>query len=223
MRAADSKRGADGDDGTERPPCCPSIRAANARYSGALGIRHCLGLWLCLLTIALAPAAADTDATASPARVEAAFLRNFARYVSWPAAAFPDTASPWCIGILGPDPFGDVLDSSLQGRSEQGRRFEVYRAEHLGNLPPCQIVFLAYRDAARRRAVLAELKKKPVLSVSDAPDFLELGGVIRLDVGGTVRMAINLDQAKAATLTIRAQMLEVAHEVLHNGSIRRMR
>ena len=162
-------------------------------------------------------------ATRNPYKVEAAYLRNFAHYVTWPDDVFPNSSAPWQIVVLGPDPFGDVLESTLQGRIEQGRSFEVSRAEKLKDLPSCQILYIAYRDAMRRRAVLSGLKDKPVLTVSDAPEFLSEGGVIQFEVNDRVRMSINLDQAHAISLTIQTPMLEVSSKVLENGVIRKVR
>jgi hypothetical protein len=116
-----------------------------------------------------------------------------------------------------------VVEKTLRGRTEQDRDFEVDCAESLGKLPPCQILFIAIGDAERRRAVLAELKDKPVLTVGDAPEFLQEGGVIRFQLGDRVQMSINLDQARSASLTIQTKMLEVAREVWENGAMSRRR
>ncbi len=161
--------------------------------------------------------------TADPYKVEAAFLRNFSHYVTWPAATFADARSPWRIGILGRDPFGDTLEKTLKGRVEQGRTYEIFRADKLEDLPECNIIFIAYRDAARRRAVLAELRGKPVLTVGDAAEFLQEGGIIRFEVGDRVKMSINLDRARSASLTIQTKMLEVSDHVVENGVVRRLR
>ncbi len=168
-------------------------------------------------------AVAQEVVTASPNKVKAAFLRNFTRYVSWPADAFADDHSPWRICILGNDPFGDILDKTVAGRFEQGRAFQVFRAETLNELPRCQIVYIAYKDAAKRRAALAELKKSPVLTVSDAPDFLQEGGIIQFQIGDRVEMNINLDQARSASLAIQTKMLEVSRDVVENGIVKNWR
>jgi hypothetical protein len=168
-------------------------------------------------------AAGQEFAQANPSMVEAAFLRNFARYVTWPANAFTADRSPWSICILGSDPFGGVLEKTFHGRTEQGRTFEIFRAEVLDELPPCQIVFVAYKDAAKRRAALIKLKQRPVLTVGDAPGFLREGGIIRFQVGDYVEMSINLDQARSVSLKIQTKMLEVTREVVENGAVRRRR
>lgn len=177
---------------------------------------------LCLLHLP-SFAAGQEWVTENPYKVEAAFLRNFAHYVTWPADAFADPRSPWCIGILGTDPFGDVLEKTFKGRTEQGRPFEIYRADTPDKLPPCQIVFVAYNDPGRRRSALAELKGKPVLTVGDAADFLREGGIIRFQLRDRVLMGINLDQARAASLKIQTKMLEVSSEVVENGVVRKAR
>jgi hypothetical protein len=159
----------------------------------------------------------------NPYKIKAAFLRNFAHYVTWPDYAFPASNSHWCIGILGRDPFGEILENTFAGRMEQGRQFEIVRANTPDELLPCQIVFIAYRSAAQRRAALDELKGKPVLTVSDAPGFLREGGMIRFQVGDRVHMSINLDRARAAALKIQTRMLEVSSDILENGEIRHVR
>lgn len=187
-----------------------------------------LGGWavrLCMLLFFYLPGAVAGQefGKANPRNVEAAFLRNFARYVTWPAQTFDGEHSPWLVCILGEDPFGETLERTFQGRTEQGRPFEIYRAGSLAKLPTCQIVFVAYRDAARRRAALAKLKNRPVLTVGDAPEFLHEGGIIRFLVSEHVEMSVNLDQARSASLQIQTKMLEVSFEIVENGSVRRRR
>lgn len=158
-----------------------------------------------------------------PNAVKAAFLRNFAHYVTWPANAFASDDAAWSVGVLGDDSFGETLERTLAGRTEQGRPFDVHRAESLDELPRCQIVFIAYKNTAKRRAALAQLRDSPVLTVGEAPEFLDEGGIIRFQVGTHVAMSINLDQARAVSLKIQTPILEVSREVLEDGSLHKLR
>ena len=195
------------------------LRARRLLWAGRWG-----GICGLLLLFCLPCFAADQKfAKADPRKVEAAFLRNFARYVTWPAHAFAEERSPWNVCILGRDPFGEVLEKTFKGRTEQGRTFEIFRAEALDKLPSCQIVFVAYKEAAKRRAALAELKKRAVLTVGDAPGFLHENGIIRFQVEDHVEISVNLDQARSVSLKIQTKMLEVTHEVLENGVVRHQR
>lgn len=196
----------------------PARRASD--HVPAFG-QWCAGLLLMLHLPVLA--LGQEAVTASPNKVKAAFLRNFTHYVSWPAAAFVDERARWRICVLGTDPFGEILDQTLTGRVEQGRAFQTLRAATLNDMPNCQIVFIAYKDGARRRAALAELKKSPVLTVSDAPEFLQEGGIIQLQTADRVEMSINLDQARSASLVIQTKMLEVSREVVENGVVKNWR
>jgi hypothetical protein len=156
-------------------------------------------------------------------RVEAAFLRNFARYVVWPPSAFAGDQAPWAVCIFGDDPFGSVLEQTFQGRTEKGRSFAVVRKVSVEQLNGCQIAYFGGANAARHRAALELLRRMPVLTVGQSPEFLAEGGIIRLTAGERIEMSVNLDQARAASLTIPTKMLEVAHEVVDQGVTRRWR
>ncbi len=157
---------------------------------------------------------------ADPRIVEAAFLRNFAHYVDWPDHAFADERSPWYVCVLGNDPFGEVLERTFEGRTELGRTFKILRSDNPSELNQCQIVYVAYKVSASRRAALAKLRGKPVLTVGNARDFLHEGGVIRFDVEEYVKINVNLDQARAVELAIQTKMLEVSNDIIENGKLR---
>jgi hypothetical protein len=183
-------------------------------------------LWASALMIMLqwpTAVASQESAPVEPDKVKAAFLRNFAHYVTWPENTFADAHSPWRICILGKEPFVQILDKTLTGRTEQGRTFEILRIETLDELPACQIVYISFDDPSRRRAALAALKDQPVLTVGDAREFLREGGMIRFQTGERVELSINLDRTQAASLQIQTKMLEVSHEVLQNGVLRPLR
>lgn len=182
-------------------------------------------LWTVPLLFTLSPilAASLEEPMQNPYKVQAAFLRNFAHYVTWPNQALAEDGTSWRIGILGKDPFGDTLEATFKGRMEQGRSFEIVRANSIDELPPCHIVYLATPDPGQRRAALAKLKDKPTLTVSAEPSFLNEGGIIQFQVTDKVRMSINLDQAQSASLTIQTKMLEVSSGILQNGTIRQAR
>lgn len=150
-------------------------------------------------------------------------LRNFARYVSWPTAAFATEAAPWRICILGSDPFETLLERTVLSRQEQGRSFAIRRATDPAELAACHVIYIAAMDAQRRHAALAAWRNLPILTVSEAPGFLQEGGTIRFDVGDRVELSVNLDQARALGLRIQTKLLEVAREVLDNGAVRRRR
>lgn len=201
------------------------LGAARERVGAALSsaIRGMVAGVVLGLAAAAAPARGEETAGATLASLESAFLRNFARYVGWPRTAFANERAPWRVCVLGTDRLDDALEKTLKSRLEQGRPFAVIREPTPDQLPGCQIVYIGYRNPATRHAVLAELKHHPVLTVGDATEFLDEGGIIRLRPGERLEMSINLDQARAASLTIPSKMLEVSRDVVENGAVRRWR
>ena len=87
-------------------------------------------------------------------QVQSVFLFNFAQFVKWPAKAFPDSGSPLTIGVLGANPFGGMLDSTVRGETVDGRRMAVKYSRRAEDLKNCQIVFVSQSEAGRsgRRA-----------------------------------------------------------------------
>lgn len=185
-------------------------------------------LWVALvatlLLLTLPPYAKGQGSTKLDARqVEVAFLSNFARYITWPANTFEDDHSPWQVCILGNDPFGNILEKTLTGRIEQGREFSISRISGILQSQQCQIMYIGYKLSVSRRAALAKLQNLPVLTVSNAPDFLQEGGIIQFEVGEYVKFSVNLDQARAASLAIQTKVLEVSNDIIVDGKIRKIR
>ena len=91
------------------------------------------GFRLLLLALALgACAAPPATAQTAPSReyqIKAVFLFNFLQFVDWPAASFPDDATPLRIGVLGDDPFGPALEEAVRGESIRNRGLVVRRAQ----------------------------------------------------------------------------------------------
>ncbi|WP_150047077.1 MULTISPECIES: YfiR family protein [Methylomonas] len=166
---------------------------------------------------------ANAMAQENPYSVKAAFLRNFAHYVDWPDSAFNGVADHWRICVIGPDPFGEILDNTLQDRNENGRSFTVVRVSNAKEARNCHIAYVTYQDDTLRRAILAETRGMPILTAGDADTFLDEGGIIRFNVRDRIGMSVNLDQARSVSLKIQTKMLEVSNDVLVNGAFIRVR
>jgi len=180
-----------------------------------------LGLLLGALAFFLALLAKASPAeelhTGDAYAVMAGYLRALPAYVEWPSNTFALPQEPWQVGILGADPFGSRLEEVLHDRQAAGRGFQIQRAATLKDLHACEIIFVAIKDEDELKKVLAELNSRPVLTVGESRHFVDCGGIIQLQVQGTIRMSINLDSARGAHLKIPTKMLELAAEVIENG------
>ena len=180
------------------------------------------GLVCALLLLALAAVGADVH-SGNPYEIMAGYLRALPAYVQWPTNTFATPEQPWHIGILGADPFGEVLETTLHDRKAAGRAFEICRAFELKELPPCEIIFITLKNVTELEKIFDELGSRPVLTVGEHEDFLARGGIIQLQRSDTVKIFINLDRARAAHLKIPTRMLDVASEVVENGVRRKLK
>ena len=53
--------------------------------------------------------------------VKAAFLYNFAKFVTWPSVRNDVSDSSFVIGILGKDPFGNVIEQVMGNKTVLGK------------------------------------------------------------------------------------------------------
>jgi hypothetical protein len=142
-------------------------------------------------------------------QVKAVFLFNFAQFVDWPPSAFASPTSPLVIGVLGNDPFGEALDEAVAGETVNGRPLAVRRYRTIDEIEDCHILFINPSSKTPVPAVLARLRERNVLTVSDAQEFARSGGVIEfITVGNKIRLQINLDAARLANLTISSKLLK---------------
>jgi hypothetical protein len=168
-------------------------------------------LLACLLC--LGPAAANAQ-SAREAQVKAAFLYNFAQFTEWPPEAFAQPDSPLVIGVLGEDPFGEALDTTIRGEAVRGHKLQLKRFRAVAELPTCHIVYIGRSEANRLSQVLKALNGKPILTVSDLDGSAERGVTIQfVTEHGRVRFRINPKTAENAKLALSSKLLRVAEIV----------
>jgi hypothetical protein len=169
-----------------------------------------LVLLSCCLIIPLQSAAAQSS-RATTIEIEAAYLYNFARFVNWP----PDQPSgAFEICVLGKDPFGEVLDSTVAGETINSRKVMVDRITSTRDISACQIVFISGHEESRLKTILATVNAG-CLTVSDIPHFAERGGMIELvERDGRIRFEVNLDAAQRAHVALSSELLKVAVKVI---------
>ena len=139
--------------------------------------------------------------------VKAAFLPRFARYVTWPPAGMPKGSDPFLVCVVGSDPFGAMLDETARSQSIDGRRVAVRRMDSAAGADSCQIAFVA---GSRAPQLIAELARKPVLTVTDAANGSSHGMIHFVIVDGRVRFFIDQAAAVQRGLSISSRLLALA-------------
>jgi hypothetical protein len=170
------------------------------------------------------PGRADQPAQPLEYPVKAACLYCFANYAAWPAAAFPEPNSPLVVGVLGADPFGPVLEANLQGKTAQRRSIQIQRFARVADIKTCHVLFISASERDALPDILAALRGRSILTVSEVPEFLERGGMINFVLDRpNVRFEVNLMASKPERLELDARMLNLAKLVILPSGERRVR
>jgi hypothetical protein len=147
-------------------------------------------------------------------KVKAQIVLRFADRFSWPEKAFPEAKSPFKIGILGKDPFGDHLEDAIKGqKSLKDRGIELKKDSDPAKLLDCHLVFLAGSEDATLDEALKAFKGKPMLTMGDTPGFAKRGSTINLLLekgakGYKTQFELNKETMESAGLKADAPLLK---------------
>jgi hypothetical protein len=149
----------------------------------------------------------------SEEEIKAAFLYNFAKYVKWPAHAFPEAKLRIC--TLSDASFTRKVDLVISGERVDGRAVVRPPTPPLQDLArACHILFVASAEQPRVAEVLAAVHRAPVLTVGEAEAFRARGGMITfVKDGDRVRFDINQTEAERVGLAISSRLLRLARRV----------
>jgi hypothetical protein len=146
--------------------------------------------------------------------VKAAFIYNFAKFIDWPDEDSTDQATPIIIEILGEDPFGDILDETMAGKTVRGREIEIRRSEALDLGSLRHILFVSTSRASELGPIKKALDDRPVLTVGDCDGFAAAGGTIGfVEEAGRVRFEVNMARVVQTGLRVSSKLLKVARVV----------
>ena len=151
-------------------------------------------------------------------QVKATYLYNFGRFVKWPGSTPTGKADSFSVCVLGRDPFGSILDSTLAGEALDGKPVVLRRISKPQDGVDCRILFISSAEEKHLKGILTALDESGVLTVSDMPDFTRRGGMIQFVLeGDRVRFEINLTSAESARLVLSSELLKVAASVKRSG------
>jgi hypothetical protein len=196
----------------------------HSRHSSQ-GIERQPSRWLalCLMAVLGCRLLAGTILSAQQPRpneyqVKATYLYNFGRFVKWPETVPAGKGDSFSVCVLGQDPFGTILDSTLAGEALDGKPVVLRRLFKPQDAGECRILFISATEEKHLKEILTTLDESGVLTVSDMPGFTKRGGMIQFVLeGDRVRFEINLTSAESARLVLSSELLKVATSVKRNG------
>jgi hypothetical protein len=165
---------------------------------------------LLLVNICLPPAEAQPPGEYS---VKAAFVYNFLKYVDWPASAGCSQTHRFKLGILGMNHFEDAFDK-FRGKPIGNCFLEIFEISGTQPLDQFHAVFICKSEATELKSILTRLTNLPVLTIGDSAGFMQAGVMINLiQREDKLGFEINMNAARAATLTISSQLLKLASDI----------
>lgn len=175
--------------------------------------RHALSFFLAVW-LAVSGTAALAQARYSADEVKAAFLYNFAGFVTWPPEA--RAGEGIVIGIMGADEVEAEVRRNAAARP--GRPVSVKRVVTVDDAAGVHILFVGARENARLGRILPAVRRAPVLTVTEAPDGLDRGSIINFVTTERVQFEVSVDAAARAGVHLNARLLSVAIRIRKGAS-----
>jgi hypothetical protein len=143
-------------------------------------------------------------------------LYAFGRYVTWPESCFEKPDSPFVIGVLGENPFGDALEQIAAKKTVGKRPIAIRMLTSPSDSIHCHILFVPGAISQETEANLfQQVAGKPILLVGESSGFAERGGIINFyQSGANIRFELNPDRANEAQLSFDAKLLSLGTKVV---------
>ena len=152
-------------------------------------------------------------------QIKAGFLYKFLFFAEWPEDMFADDETPFTIGILGKDPFGDIF-KNVESQAVNNRKLVIKKIDKVSGgeaLRQCQVLFISPSLKDTMEYLLESLKGYPVLTVSEVEGFTHSGGMINfITQENKVGFEINRTAAESAGIRFRSKLLRVAIRVIED-------
>ncbi len=152
-----------------------------------------------------------SGAAPSAFQVKAVFLNGYAKFITWPAAAFASADTPFQICVFGENPFNTALDLVIVGETFNQRPVRAAYIQNQEQIAACQILYISDSAHIRVDAILETAKAYPILTVSDLDNFVQQGGMIQFYIrNNRVRFFIDPVTLREAGLEPNANLLRVS-------------
>ena len=169
---------------------------------------------LCWAWFAAPGSEASAQARYSADEIKAAFLYNFPSFVTWPPEA--RIGDGLVVGMLNAESVEAELRRITAARP--GRILSVRRIAGEDDAAGVHMLFVGARENYRLARVLQAVRQAPVLTVTDAPDGIEHGGIINFITTDRVQFEISIDAATRSGLHLNARLLSVALRIRKGAS-----
>ena len=168
-----------------------------------------------LLCVLLSPLRSESaTVTGVESKVKAAFVVNFARFISWPEESFADESEPLAICTIGLGA-DEAAFAGIEKKRIKGHPIVLKNLNSFAEpLQSCHLLYVKNVNSDHLKNYLKKSENSPVVTIGESDDFAVLGGTIQfVKVGNRLSFKINNTKAKERQLRINASLLNLAVEV----------
>jgi len=149
--------------------------------------------------------------------LKGAFLYHFLFFVEWPDELFTGSNSI-NIGILGAPTYADILKKIKKDEKIDGKEIMVnifQKDVSIDSMKKCHLLFIDSSFGVNIGNLLRSISNYPVLTVSDARNFGEMGGMIALLLNKeSMKFEINRAAAERVGIKFRSRLLRLAVRII---------
>lgn len=170
----------------------------------------CASAVLALVLALLEPRARAADAPRDKA-IRAVLLFHIAQLTEWPKDAFANDTDPFVLGIVGQDPFGEVLSAAVKGETIRGRKIVIEHYDSATAIKKAHLLYISSSESRNLPDILKTVQDSATLTVSDIDRAERRGVMIHLYWDdGRAKMIINRDAVARKGLVLSPRLLGVA-------------
>lgn len=146
----------------------------------------------------------------SAAEVTASYIVHFVRFTTWPVDAL-GSGVPVVICVAGNDWVATELTQLARTQKVEGRPLSVRRTRLDDDVSGCHVFYGSNLNGDQTERLLRTTSVMPILTLSDAADFAERGGIANFFIDdGRLRFSVNPGAATRARLQISSRLLSLA-------------
>ncbi len=186
-------------------------------YEGWLRIFAILLVGICFSCFSLVASFA-TEGKRDEYLLKSAFMERFTRFITWPEPFDEKNEdAPFVLGLIGPNPFGDILSTVFSKQPIKGHPVEIRFLNHLNEISGCHLLFIGPVDDTTLSDILSISKYDPILTLSDTKGYASKGVHINMSVvDKQIRFEINHEAIIDSGLQISYLLLNLATIVKRN-------
>jgi hypothetical protein len=180
------------------------------RHARRRRVSRAPGRWrAAFATLALISGLPATAQEVSAPALKAAFVYQLPKFTEWPTGAIA-AGSSFSLCTIGDDSMAEAFERIMKGQDYGGHRIAVVRLAAGAPVQGCHVLYVA-QGTPKAEAVLAEVRERPILTISDIEGFSKLGGITQLYFdGGQLRLYIDVAAATRAKLKFSSRLLSLS-------------